>query len=839
MTFTSFNRGGSFQPVQVSSPLQAYDENVRKQQAAESQYLAAMRANDRARLQDLQLAFSGLEKISTSITKYAEQKRDEYQKKEMQRGMYIAYNGGVPQEELDDLDVQEQEGEALDQQTREVANKVEQEGDPYTAQNIRKMSAWAQYGYAVQSLQMGGAAYGAHFAEKRSTTKVNINGEDITYDSAVTPQQRAAVSAQIRQDYLDRFAEFNPVMAAKYMFPSIQKFEEKEAIKWSDAYSKRLQAERVTEAKDQLIAGLYSENGGQAYLSMITTRASDFGGAGKAREAAAQMLIEMIDNGQITEAQVRALLGYEFDHRGMGRTTIGKAFKRDFVKVEKKLQQARVNRASLAEQELTARRNDFKNNFLELVNERDESGVPLTDDEIDELNVSYRQQGLGLKSEMLDNYRTAEDRDVNEAKEMLEAKKATRGYYIESDLNGMPQSVRAAYIDQVKQDASITSAGQSFTSGANRRIQGAVNDKFQYQEGKTKPTGGFAKYERVLERAQRDYQTQFRQLMLSGKVDAEGAHEQAIARVGAAIKDGSYETLEVTNNTTRQQQLVDLRQSLLDPKAPPAEGMVDDVAQAVAYFQTQAGNLPEGVAPVRTLPDIFTIAAAGTGSTGVDVALSELAKRGIVGFKKPAVEQKVDELSPVHQSLLRKNNTTGRTMRVLQEIGLTDEAEWALGLTMSKESGAKYGWFNAFNQGGADNGYTSINPGDSSKDLSQDVLSMTLGEIKRRMDLPKGHPEALFATGATQFTPGTFHETQRRLGLPDDTIFSKKVQADFWYERGKQRVSWGGGTQGLINEWRGLKFASEEERQRLLRFFQNSAGIYQNPINTLPGLKYN
>lgn len=839
MTFTSFNRGGSFQPVQVSSPLQSYDENVRKQQAAESQYLAAMRANDRARLQDLQLAFSGLEKISTSITKYAEQKRDEFQKKEMQRGMYIAYNGGVPQEELDDLNVQEQEGEALDQQTREVANKVEQDGDPYTAQNIRKMSAWAQYGYAVQSLQMGGAAYGSHFAEKRSTTKVNINGEDVTYDSAVTPQQRAAVSAQIRQDYLDRFAEFNPVMAAKYMFPSIQKFEEKEAIKWSDAYSKRLQEERVTEAKDQLTAGLYSENGGQAYLSMITTRASDFGGAGKAREAASKMLIEMIDNDEITETQVRALMGHEFDHRGMGRTTIGKAFKRDFVKVEKKLQEARVNKSSLAEKELTARRNDFKNKFLELVNERDESGVPLTDEQIDELNVSYRQQGLGLKSEMLDNYRTAEERDADEAKEMLEAKKATRGYYIESDLNGMPQSVRAAYIDQVKQDTSITSAGESFTSGANRRIQGAVNDRFQYQEGKTKPTGGFEKYERVLERAQRDYQKQFRQLMLSGKVDAEGAHEQAIARVATAINNGSYDTIEVTNNTTRQQQLVDLRRSLLDPQAPPASGMMDDVAQAVAYFQTQAGNLPEGVAPVRTLPDIFAIATAGTGYSPVDGALSELAKRGFVGFKKPAIEQKVDELSPVHQTLLRKNNTTGRTMRVLQEIGLTDEAEWALGLTMSKESGAKYGWFNAFNQGGADNGYTSINPGDSSKDLSQDVLSMTLGEIKRRMDLPKGHPEALFATGATQFTPGTFHETQRRLGLPDDTIFSKKVQADFWYERGKQRVSWGGGTQGLINEWRGLKFASEEERQRLLRFFQNSAGIYQNPINTLPGLKYN
>ena len=829
MTFTSFNRGGSFQPVQVSSPLQAYDENVRKQQAAESQYLAAMRANDRARLQDLQMAFSGLEKISTSITKYAEQKRDEYQKKEMQRGMYVAYNGGVPQEELDDLDVQEQEGEALDQQTREVANKVEQEGDPYTAQNIRKMSAWAQYGYAVQSLQMGGAAYGSHFAEKRSTTKVNINGEDITYDSAVTPQQRAAVSAQIRQDYLDRFAEFNPVMAAKYMFPSIQKFEEKEAIKWSDAYSKRLQAERVTEAKDQLIAGLYSENGGQAYLSMITTRASDFGGAGKAREAAAQMLIEMIDNDQITEAQVRALMGYEFDHRGMGRTTIGKAFKRDFVKVEKKLQQARVNRSSLAEKELTARRNAFKNNFLELVNERDESGVPLTDDEIDELNVSYRRQGLGLKSEMLDNYRTAEERDVDEAKEMLEARKATRGYYIESDLNGMPQSVRAAYRDQVKQDTSITTAGQGFTSGANRRIQGAVNDKFQYEEGKKKPTGGYANYERVLERAQRDYQTQFRQLMLSGKVDAEGAHEQAIARVGAAIKDGSYETIEVTNNTTRQQQLVDLRQSLLDPKAPPAEGMMDDVAQAVAYFQTQAGNLPEGQAPVRTLPDIFNIAAAGTGSTGVDVALSELAKRGIVGFKKPAVEEKVDSLSPVHRSLLRKP-TAGRFNRVMLEQG--DDVSWMLDTIASVES-KSFGGYDAFNRGGTNNGYTAIGAGNSQTDLDKPISTMTLGEIMARHDRGELH-----AVGRYQFIAKTFKEVFPLTGLSEDTVFGPDIQDLFAITRAKQRVSWRGGTQGLINEWRGLKYVSQEERERMLAVIKN-LGPYNDPSNTLPGLKYN
>ena len=836
MTFTSFNRGGSFQPEQVSSPLQAYDENVRKQQAAEQEYLAGMRANDRVRLQDLQRAFSGLEKISTSITQYAEQKRDEFQKKEMQRGMYVAYTGGISQQDRDDLDEQERQGEALDKQTREVANKVEQDGDPYTAQNIRKMSAWAQYGYAVQSLQMGGAAYGSHFAEKRSATKVNIDGEEFTYDSARTPQQRAAVSAQIRQDYLDRFAEFNPVMAAKYMFPSIQKFEEKEAIKWSDAYAKRLQSERKTEAKDALSAGLYSENGGKAYLNLINTRASDFGGAGKAREAAAEMLIEMIDNEQITESQVRALMAHEFDHRGMGRTTIGKAFKRDFVKVELKLQQARLAKSKRAQQELTARRDEFNNNFLDLVAERDESGVPLTDEEIDELNISYRNQGLGLKSTYLDNYRTAEERDVDEAKELLEAKKATRGYYIESDLDGMPTSVRAAYRDQVKRDSDITSASQDFTSGANKRIEGQVNEKFEYEEGKKKPTGGYEKYARVLERAQRDYQKRFRSLMLSGKFDAEGAHEKALAEVGAGVADGSYLTLEVKTNTERQQQLIDLRQSLLDPKAPPASGMMDDVAQAVAYFQTQNGTLPEGVAPVRSLPDIFNTAASGTSSTGIDVALSELAKRGIVGLKKPAVEQEVDKLSPVHRSLLRKSNTTGRFNRVFTELG--SEGQWASNLLMSKESLA-YGGFNAFNRGGADNGYTAIGPGDSSKDLDMEIVKMTLGEIKRRHALPSGHPQQIFATGGYQFIPSTFREVQQRLGLSDDVVFTPDIQWLFTLERGRQRVNWGGGTQGLINEWRGLKFASEQERQRLLKYFENAAGPYNDPRNTLPGLKYN
>ena len=830
MTFTSFNRGGSFQPEQVSIPLQSFDENARRQQAAQQQYLQGVRANERARLQELNRTFQGLEKLSSTITQYAEQKRDEYQKREMQRGMSLAFTDGVSQQELDDLDQQEAQGEAIDKEARDVANKVEQDGDPYTAQNIRQMSSWAQYGYAVQSLQMGGASYGLHFAEKRSTTKVNINGQDYTYDTARTPQQRAAVQGQIRKDYLDRFAEFNPVMAAKYMFPAIQKFEEKEAVKWADAYTKRLKSERLTEAKDALFAGLVSGMGGEAYLDIINNKASDFGGTGPARIALAEMMQEMYKNERITESQYRSVLAHKFVHRGMGETTIGKAFQRDFVGLETTIRDFRQARFTRAQKELENKRFEFNENLRTVLAERAESGVPLTKKELAEINEGYQRLELGLNAPQLANYETAEDRDEEEARELLEAKKAVRGYYIESDLNGMPTSVRAAFIDQVKKDTEITAGLSAFQPGGNTRIKGAVDDYYNYIEGKTRPSGGYEKHAQVVDRASRDYPQIYRDLMLTGKYSESDANELAVSKVVENIKSGVYEqTVKISPNATRQQQLINIRQSLIDPKAPPADGIMDIIEPTVAFFQTQNGTLPEGALPVRSLPDAWGIATAGTEATDVDAALSELAKRGIVGFKKPAVEQKVDELSPAHRALLRKP-TAGRLNRVMLEQG--DDVAWMLDTIASVES-KSFGGYDAFNRGGTNNGYTAIGAGNSQTDLDKPISSMTLGEIMARHDRGELH-----AVGRYQFIAKTFKEVFPLTGLSEDTVFSPEVQDLFAITRAKQRVSWRGGTQGLVNEWRGLKYVSPEEREQILAIIKG-LGPYNDPSNTLPGLRYN
>ena len=174
--------------------------------------------------------------------------------------------------------------------------------------------------------------------------------------------------------------------------------------------------------------------------------------------------------------------------------------------------------------------------------------------------------------------------------------------------------------------------------------------------------------------------------------------------------------------------------------------------------------------------------------------------------------------------------TAGRLNRVMLEQG--DDVAWMLDTIASVES-KSFGGYDAFNRGGTNNGYTAIGAGNSQTDLDKPISSMTLGEIMARHDRGELH-----AVGRYQFIAKTFKEVLPLTGLSEDTVFSPEVQDLFALTRAKQRVSWRGGTQGLINEWRGLKYVSQEERERMLAVIEG-LGPYNDPSNTLPGLKYN
>ena len=77
--------------------------------------------------------------------------------------------------------------------------------------------------------------------------------------------------------------------------------------------------------------------------------------------------------------------------------------------------------------------------------------------------------------------------------------------------------------------------------------------------------------------------------------------------------------------------------------------------------------------------------------------------------------------------------------------------------------------YNAYNRGTRNNQIIGPNG-------PVDLENMTIGELTRRQNLPRGHPERIFAAGKYQVIPGTMQGAIRNLGLSPDQKFDRATQ---------------------------------------------------------------
>lgn len=91
-------------------------------------------------------------------------------------------------------------------------------------------------------------------------------------------------------------------------------------------------------------------------------------------------------------------------------------------------------------------------------------------------------------------------------------------------------------------------------------------------------------------------------------------------------------------------------------------------------------------------------------------------------------------------------------------------------------------------------GYGSYNRGRAgdANGAQIDFSQMTVGEVMRRQDLPKGDPDRLFAVGKYQMIPGTFEEGVNALGIDRNAKFTPQLQermfADFLVDEKRPQV---------------------------------------------------
>jgi hypothetical protein len=193
----------------------------------------------------------------------------------------------------------------------------------------------------------------------------------------------------------------------------------------------------------------------------------------------------------------------------------------------------------------------------------------------------------------------------------------------------------------------------------------------------------------------------------------------------------------------------------------------------------------------------------------------------------------VDEVDPEVQQLLKFRPTVSRVNRAIVAGGPA-VGDSLVAMVIQHESAA-HGTWDAYNQGGRNQGNTAVKPGNSavSSPWGKPVSQMTLGEISYYQSLPVGHPKVLHGAGAFQFTKSAFSETMRSLGLSSEQTFDQATQLAFFNQRRKWRESVDPGVDGLRREWVGLNNVSYSEIEKAMNI-----PYYQRPSNMLPELAY-
>jgi hypothetical protein len=468
-------------------------------------------------------------------------------------------------------------------------------------------------------------------------------------------------------------------------------------------------------------------------------------------------------------------------------------------------------------------------------------GEQWDDGDIEELEKKWKSMTGKEPPSWLSNMKTKEDADVATIRERLITLRRNRGYLTEYDLRSVPSKLWQEFNAYVQEDAALAKAAEGFDGSAKERIGAMVNGMIEAEQGQVdKSDEWFNTRDNMLE----DY-TSIRNSLIQKGTSPADAHKEALRLVKEKVSkkvpgaNGGPEadawlqpsqtpyTSEGGNQSANEKQrwntirkTVRNNPSILESKDQRAMGVSDDdlrVAQDYVAGKT------------KVIPKVFEVATRGSRKvTAYDFMMNQLAAAGY-NIESP-IHEAVDEADPEVQQLLKFRPTVSRVNRAIVSGG-PSVGDPLVAMVIQRESAA-HGTWDAYNQGGSDEGHTAHNSGNSSirSPWGKPISQMTVGEIMYYQSLPIRHPKVLHAAGAFQFIGTTFKETAARLGASSDQVFDQATQLAFFHDRRKWRMQVDPGVSGLRREWVGLTHESAADIEAAMQPY------YQRPENMLPGV---
>jgi len=777
-----------------------------------------------SRLQEIEASkLTNLAQFSETLMQTLTTAAKEKGQRDMEEGLQQAYLDGISDEAAQAYDKAEGDVHAIESTFKSAAAEAEQKGAPIdVVRQFRDFGGWKGYGYAVGMAQQGAAFYPRFFQQASQQVSVNINGQEITLDTAKSGPERAAVEAEIRGQFLSHFSGMNPALLNKYLFPAMKQFENEAAIDWAEKQQKALQEERRTESQDILYNGIKAGMGGQTLIDFINRYAGDFGGVGGARKAGIEILENLINSRQIGEAEVNAILDYEFQAKDGSTRKIGEYWGRDFTKVKDLLYNAsRVDLQRQLEQQSDTQ-NEFKLDFDRQTAERRAQGKDWSEAELRAIASNYEQQGLGPAPDWLKNYMSREDRADELDKERLMSLRQSRGYLTEEDLKNVSPTLYSQMIGYVKEDKKLTEVPQAFAKEAKDKI-GAFTAKFLNETEGSKDKS--PEYYNAFYNAQNAYDRYFRENIRTG-MNQQEAHNKAMERIEKNFAAGTY-TKRPTATANQEARINYAKASAAwskDPNLintqvlPGTERAIQALEQ---YAATGRGQIPY---------IYYQLAQGQRNLTAWDIANAQLEAAGKGSLIRPQAVQYVDQQDPQLRALLNWRPTTARTNRAGI---LSSSYKEFLDLVASKES-ASYGHYDAMNTGGAAAGTIAYGSANSKDVFGRGLSQMTIGEVMRLQDSNQVH-----AAGRYQIIRDTLKDLMKNgaAGLTPNDPFNAANQDALAVALARRRLNQGNAMVGLRNEWVGLDKVPDQVLLRAIDKLR-ATSPFNNPVNLLPGLVY-
>ena len=239
-----------FNPTAITSPTELIDRNQAGQLRSFEAALAMERQNldavNATKLRNQQYEINQLANFSQSLSDMLMVEAEKKNEADMQEGLMMAYMDGLDPAETMAFDIAEGYLKQQDEGIQAYGDAVQASGAPFMGvQQVRNLSGWKQYGYAMGLAQNAASSYGDAIQQMLAELPASMSASE-----------KAVYLSNARAAYFKQsgIMNINPALLNKYAFPGMREVDAQILNRWRKQDEDAAKEEIIAEGQQVLLA---------------------------------------------------------------------------------------------------------------------------------------------------------------------------------------------------------------------------------------------------------------------------------------------------------------------------------------------------------------------------------------------------------------------------------------------------------------------------------------------------------------------------------------------------------------------------------------------------------